>query len=186
VQAFSLLKNLNVPKPRWLPDLGRPKRAAVLDEFFNISDGATRPTISREVYEQLLAPDFRFTDQSREGQDLVHQYFRADFIELMCACVGPALPDFSWSAATDGDVDRDGYCIVEVQISAHHTGAPFALPGLPEVAPSGRRVAMEPEFLRLRVEGEQIKEIVVLPSKAGAGPLALYRALAGEPPAAQA
>ena len=55
----------------------------------------------------------------------------------------------------------DGNCIVEVQISAHHTGTPFALPGLPEVAPSGRRVSMEPEFLRVRVEGEQIKEIVV-------------------------
>lgn len=40
---------VNVPKPRWLPDLGRPKRCAVLDEFFNISDGATRPTISREA-----------------------------------------------------------------------------------------------------------------------------------------
>ncbi|KAI7842190.1 hypothetical protein COHA_004103 [Chlorella ohadii] len=215
---------VNVPKPRWLPDLGRPKRCAVLDEFFNISDGATRPTISREatavapcnaryplpagccpplcrilttnsppshashgsvqLYEQLLAPDFRFTDQSREGQNQVHQYFRADFIELMCNSVAPALPDFSWSAATDGEVDRDGYCIVEVQISAHHTGAPFALPSLPEVAPSGRRVAMEPEFLRVRVEAEQVKEIVVLPSKAGAGPLALYRALANEPPAA--
>lgn len=49
-----------------------------------------------QLYEQLLAPDFRFTDQSREGQDQVHQYFRADFIELMCNSVAPALPDFSW------------------------------------------------------------------------------------------
>ena len=49
-----------------------------------------------QLSEQLLAPDFRFTDQSREGQDQVHQYFRADFIELMCNSVAPALPDFSW------------------------------------------------------------------------------------------
>lgn len=48
-----------------------------------------------------------------------------------------------------------------MQISAHHTGAPFALPGLPVVPAGGQRVAMEPEFLRVRVEEEKIKEIVV-------------------------
>lgn len=63
----------------------------------------------------------------------------------------------------------DGYCIVEVQISAHHTGAPLALPGLPEVPPSGRRVALEPEFLRVRVEGERIREIVVRGRGRGTG-----------------
>lgn len=48
----SLRSAVNVPKPRWLPDFGLPKRCAVLDAFFNISDGSTRPAISRDVSER--------------------------------------------------------------------------------------------------------------------------------------
>lgn len=81
------------------------------------------------------------------------------------ACADPRCPWMTLSSLPlhprFPDLPADGYCIVGVQISAHHTGAPFTLPGLPEVAPSGRRVAMEPEFLRVRVEAEQVKEIVV-------------------------
>jgi hypothetical protein len=69
---------------------------------------------------------------------------------------------------------------VAVQVTGHHTGAPFALPGLSPVEPSGRRVALGMQLLRVRLEKGRIREIVVLPSE-GAGPLALYQALASAP-----
>lgn len=31
-----------------------------------------------------------------------------DWIELMCGCVAPAIPDFNWSAVSDGEVDKGG------------------------------------------------------------------------------
>ena len=129
----------------------------------------------------------------------------------MCACVAPAIPDFTWSAATDGVVDAgerplllplplppllplpllpllpllpplagcragrpspppasaqqpalttgaacpaplppaDGFAVVEVKVSGHHTGAALALPGLPPLQPSGRRLALETEYLKV-------------------------------------
>lgn len=54
-----------------------------------------------------------------------------------------------------------------LQVSGHHTGEPFELPGLPAVPPSGRRVSLETEFMRVKVASERIKEIVV--RKAGNG-----------------
>jgi hypothetical protein len=40
----------------------------------------------------------------------------ADWKSFMLDCVLPAIPDFTWSAATDGTVDRDGYAIVVVKV----------------------------------------------------------------------
>jgi hypothetical protein len=120
----------------------------------------------------------------------------------MCNSVAPAIPDFTWSAATDGAASSgataccpalhstafpaiarllnpppanlpaccaesrhsssaDGYAIVSVKVSGHHTGAPFALPGLPPVPASGRRVTLEQQLMKVKVEGGRIREIVV-------------------------
>lgn len=48
-----------------------------------------------------------------------------------------------------------------VQATGHHTGTHFELPGRPPVAPSGRRVRLQPELMKVRVEGGRIQEIVV-------------------------
>lgn len=48
-----------------------------------------------------------------------------------------------------------------VQATGHHTGTQFELPGRPPVAPSGRRVRLEPELMKVRVEGGRVHEIVV-------------------------
>lgn len=55
----------------------------------------------------------------------------------------------------------DGFAIVAVKVSGHHTGAPFAPPGLPPVPADGRRAALEQELMRVRVEGGRIREIEV-------------------------
>ncbi len=34
----------------------------------------------------------------------------------MCDVVLPAIPDFSWAHATNGEVDKDGWAIVTVQV----------------------------------------------------------------------
>jgi len=33
----------------------------------------------------------------------------------MCNCIAPAIPDFSWTAGTDGIVAADGFAVVVVQ-----------------------------------------------------------------------
>ncbi|KAL4452060.1 hypothetical protein ABPG75_007722 [Micractinium tetrahymenae] len=140
---------------------------------------AAPPPLSRQVYEELLEERFKMREQLRDEAGHSRTYGKADWIELMCGCVAPAIPDFKWSAATDGEVDKDGFAIVAVKVSGHHTGAPFAPPGLPPVPAEGRRVALEQQLMRVLVEGGRIREIEVLPSE-GAGPLALYKALGGE------
>lgn len=173
MQSFALSKALGLSKPRWLalPDFGLEKRRAVLDRFFG--------PIDRQVYEELLEEGFKMREQLRDDAGHPRSYGKADWIELMCGCVAPAIPDFNWSAVSDGEVDKDGFAIVAVKVSGRHTGAPFAPPGVPPVPAEGRRVALEQQLMRVLVEGGRIKEIEVLPSE-GAGPLALYRALGGE------
>lgn len=173
MQSFAFAKALGLSKPRWLalPDFGLEKRRVVLDRFFG--------PINRQVYEELLDDGFKMREQLRDEAGHSRSYGKADWIELMCGCVAPAIPDFNWSAVSDGEVDKDGFAIVAVKVSGHHTGAPFAPPGLPPVPADGRRAALEQELMRVRVEGGRIREIEVLPSE-GAGPLALYRALGGE------
>jgi hypothetical protein len=48
-----------------------------------------------------------------------------------------------------------------VQASGHHTGAPFELPGLPAVEPSGRHFALPEQALMVRVEDGLVREIKV-------------------------
>ncbi|PSC71078.1 glycosyl hydrolase [Micractinium conductrix] len=180
VRGFSVLKSLGMgSQPEWLPDFQLEARRAVLHRFFN-------GPIDRESYEDLFNDAFRMEEQLRGADGSAHSrtWGKADFIECMCNGVAPALPDFSWTAATDGSVDKDGYAIVAVRASGHHTGAPFQLPGLPAVPPSGRRAALEDEMMKVRVEGGRIREIVVLPSQ-GAGPLALYQAVGADAPAVE-
>lgn len=88
---------MGVPKPRWLPDLGVAQRRAVLQRFFG--------PISRPVYDELLDPGFHMSEQLRGEVAHACTYGKDDWIELMCGCVAPAIPDFNWSAATDGRAD---------------------------------------------------------------------------------
>ena len=48
-----------------------------------------------------------------------------------------------------------------LQVTGHHTGAAFELPGLPPLPAAGRRVSLPPETMKVRVEGGRIKEIRV-------------------------
>ncbi|KAL4437523.1 hypothetical protein ABPG77_003504 [Micractinium sp. CCAP 211/92] len=114
-----------------------------------------------QAYEELLDEGFKMREQLRDEAGHPRSYGKADWIELMCGCVAPAIPDFNWSAVSDGEVDKDGFAIVAVKVSGHHTGAPFAPPGLPPVPAEGRRVALEQQLMRVRVEGGRIREIEV-------------------------
>jgi hypothetical protein len=88
---------VGVQKPRWLPDLGVAERRAVLERFFG--------PVSRPVYEELLDPGFHMSEQLRGEVSHSRTYGKDDWIELMCNSVAPAIPDFNWSAATDGKAD---------------------------------------------------------------------------------
>ena len=110
-------------------------------------------------------------------------FSKADYVGLMRA-VTAAVPDFSWGAATTGDVAAaDGYCVVVVTASGHHTGAELRLPGRPPLPASGRHFCLAEEAHKVKVDAltGKVTEIVVLPSK-GAGPSALYAALGGAAP----
>jgi hypothetical protein len=43
------------------------------------------------------------------------KFSRGDYVGMMLTTLA-AIPDFSWSAATTGDVADDGYCVVVVMV----------------------------------------------------------------------
>eukprot|EP00882_Tetradesmus_deserticola_P000745 GHRQ01000813.1.p1 GENE.GHRQ01000813.1~~GHRQ01000813.1.p1 ORF type:complete len:212 (+),score=81.18 GHRQ01000813.1:208-843(+) len=149
-------------------DFNKKGRLQVIDKLYR------QP--SREKLESVLADNFKM------GEDGYSRKFtKADYINLTCGTVLPAIPDFNWGHACSGDVDDDGFCIVTVQATGHHTGAPLAMPGLDSLPPSGRHFCLAEEVQKVKVVGDKVTEIQVLPNK-GAGPRALYAALGGKLP----
>lgn len=143
-------------------------RKAVLRTFYH--------DLQKEKLASCMTDDFKMTE---DGGSKV--YSKAEYLAVLCDCVLPAVPDFRWGAATNGEVDKDGYAIVTVAATGHHTGAPLQLPGLEPVPASGKHFCLADEVQKVKVEGDKVKEIVVLPTK-GAGPRALYVTLGGKLP----
>lgn len=100
-------------------------------------------------------------------------------MNLMCNCIAPAIPDWNWTPATDGIVDDEGFALVTVQATGHHSGGTLNFPTLPPVPASGKRFKLPPSLLKVKVEEGQIKEIVALKGDKS-GLMALYDTLAGE------
>ena len=97
----------------------------------------------------------------------------------MCNRIAPAIPDFSWTAATDGEMADDGFSIVTVQVTGHHNGAPLDLgPILTPLPAEGKRIHLPPAVKKVKVEGGKIQEIRAVGGE-NAGPFALYKALGG-------
>ncbi|KIY95741.1 hypothetical protein MNEG_12220 [Monoraphidium neglectum] len=110
------------------------------------------------------------------------KFSKSDYIGLMAGCVWPAIPDFNWSEASNGEVADDGYCVVVVAATGHHTGTELRLPGLEPLPPSGKHFCLAEEVQKIKVDSQgRVKEILVLPNK-GAGPRAMYAALGGKLP----
>ncbi|CAL5223759.1 g6322 [Coccomyxa viridis] len=173
IQNFKFLKNVGLKKPGFLPDFGKEKRKAVLDRFYTNFDAQT--------YDELLADGFELVDTTEPNR----KYSKQDWKRLMLDHVIPAIPDFSWSHATDGTKDeKDGFSTVVVKATGHHTGQAFSLPTVdaPAVQPSGKKFQLAEEKIRVKVEDGQIQKMEVLGNK-GAGPRALYEALGGKTPA---
>ncbi|KAK9815232.1 hypothetical protein WJX72_000391 [[Myrmecia] bisecta] len=173
VQAFKFMKQLGLKKPAFLPDFGKDKRVALLDRFYTNADEAT--------YNELLADDFELVSVGKKTET----YNKQQWKDLLLKYTLPAIPDFNFTHATDGSKDDEGYCIVTVQATGHHTGKPFELPGLPPIPASNKRFALAEEKIKVKVEDGQIKQMVILPVK-NAGPLALYKALGGKVPSSNA
>jgi hypothetical protein len=108
-------------------------------------------------------------------------YSKQDYLAIFGAVL-KAVPDFKWGAATNAETDSDGFAIVTVTATGHHTGAPLQLPGLEPVPASGKHFCLAEEVQKVKVKGDKVQEIVVLPTK-GAGPRALYAVLSGKVPA---
>ncbi|CAL8463530.1 g3064 [Coccomyxa elongata] len=174
VQNFKFMKDLGLKKPAFLPDFGKEKRKALLDRFFTNFDVKT--------YDELLADSFEFVKLGEGGKT----QSKRDFISLVLDHALPAIPDLSWGHATDGAKDDDGYSIVIVQVTGHHTGTAFTMPRgeFPPIEASGKRVLLEEEKLRVKVEDGQIQRMELLPVKDGfGGTFGLYKALGGKVPA---
>ncbi|KAL0041955.1 hypothetical protein WJX79_010249 [Trebouxia sp. C0005] len=81
--------------------------------------------------------------------------------------------------------DKDGYCLVTVQATGHHTGKPLRIPGseMAKVDTSQKKFTLQEASLKVKVEDGQIQEINMMPTK-GAGFTGLYEALGGRVPSA--
>lgn len=172
VVAWQFLADLGIKKPSFLPDFGKDMRVALLKRFWG--------PIDESAYRELLADDATIYVETKDEPP--RNYSKDDWIKLMCGVVAPAIPDFNWSPTTEGSKDDDGYCIVEVQATGHHTGTAFAVEGLPPVPATGKRFLLQEEVVKVKVERGQVTEVRVLPVS-GAGIFALYQALGGELPA---
>lgn len=155
-----------------LPDLGRPARQRVLDDFYNAD------TAKKQV--ELLSDDFVLREEGSSKSFNKRQY------EATITAAYESVPDWNWTHGTDAIVDSQGFAVVFLQPTGHFTGKPYAAPshpGWPALQPDGRRFALAPETVKVRVDGGsgKIKEIVTLPVR-GAGPRGLYEALGGEVP----
>lgn len=174
VQNFKFMKDLGPKKPAFLPDFGKEKRKALLDRFFTNFDVQT--------YDELLADNFEYVKLIKGGRTET----KRDLISLVLDHAVPAIPDLSWGHATDGAKDDDGYSIVIVQVTGHHTGTAFTMPcgDLSPIEPSGKRFLLEEEKIRVKVEDGQIQRMELLPAKDGFGGIfGLYNALGGKIPA---
>lgn len=146
------------------------RRLAAIDKLYR--------TLTKESMEEALADDFVMSEMGH-----ARRFTKGDYVGMMTNVTLPAVPDFSWSAASTGDVADDGYCLVVVRASGHHTGGDLCLPGLEPLPPSGKRFCLAEEVHKLKVDiTGRVTEIVVLPNK-GAGPRAMYQALGGTLPA---
>jgi hypothetical protein len=148
-------------------DIGRNERKALLHTFYHDLD--------MQKLAGIMADDFRM---SEEGGSKT--YSKQDYLAVLGSTLA-AIPDFRWGAATNAETDKDGYAIVTVTATGHHTGGPLQMPGLPPVPASGKHFCLAEEVQKVKVNGDKIKEIVVLPTK-GAGPRALYQVLGGKLP----
>lgn len=169
VVSFKFMKKLGVKKPGFLPDFGKAKRLAVIDEFFTRHDKST--------LERILADDAQIIEQGAK----VRTYNKSEWVNLVANHVIPAVPDFKWGHDTDGSKDDDGYSVVTVQATGKHSGKPFRIPGseLPKVEPKQEKFKLQEATLKVKVEDEKIQEIVMEPAK-GAGFLAMYEAIGGK------
>lgn len=77
------------------------------------------------------------------------------------------------------------YAIVTLQATGHFTGAPYravAHPEWPSLTPTGKRFALAPETVKVKVNKRgKIEEIAIVPVPGG-GPRGLYEALGGKMP----
>lgn len=156
-------------------DFGKSSRVATINKMY-YGDGGTP---SKQILEEVLSPDFKMGEEG-----YTRKFTKDDYIKMVCDVTLPAIPDFKWGHATNGEVDADGWCIVTVQATGHHTGGSLVMPGLEPLAPSGKHFCLAEEIQKVKVEGNKVVAVEVLPQK-GAGPRALYQALGGKLPTAQ-
>ena len=81
------------------------------------------------------------------------------------------------------------YAIVTLQATGHFTGKPYSAPAHPDwpsLQPSGKRFALKPETVKVKIDKKdgKIEEIAVLPVRGG-GPRGLYEALGGKMPSSK-
>jgi len=80
------------------------KRQVMLDRFFTSYDKAT--------LEELLSDNAQIVEQSPKSRT----YNKSEWINVLTNHVVPAIPDYKWCHATDATKDKDGYCLVKVQV----------------------------------------------------------------------
>ena len=96
----------------------------------------------------------------------------------------PAFPDLCFNARFLTTTGLDDCAHVEIQVMGTHSGAPFAPLGWPALQPSGRRLVLPVEFLRLRIHDMDVSAAAAdpLPQPEHGFPTGLYLAAGGSLP----
>ena len=80
------------------------KRQALLNKFFTSYDKAT--------LEDLLADSAQIVEHGPQSR----KFNKSEWINLVVNHVVPAVPDYKWCHSTDATADKEGYCMVTVQV----------------------------------------------------------------------
>lgn len=106
ILAWGALRKLGLQQPSFLPDFGREKRRALLLEVF----GGTPASPAKAA--ALVDPRAAI---HAEWSGRMNTMTGAEFVGSL-EQVTASFPDFSFTAATDGAVDKQGWAIVAVQV----------------------------------------------------------------------
>lgn len=112
VVAWGVLRKLGLQKPSFLPDFGREKRCALLLDVFGTPASPAKAA-------GLVDPQAAVRT---EWGGRVTEMTGAEWVRTLEE-VTVSFPDLSFTAATDGAIDKQGWAIVAVQVGQGRPGS---------------------------------------------------------------
>ena len=162
----------------------------LLSDDFTLREDGSPNSFGKWQYEETMkaayasVPDWNWTHATdaavdAEGCEREERWRERGRCLFFSVVVSPLLTEMPRNRS-----NLSRYAIVTLQATGKFTGKPYTAPAHPEwpsLAPTGKRFALAPETVKVKVRKGKIEEIAVVPVPGG-GPRGLYEALGGKMP----